>query len=76
MRGPDRHTGYGRRKLVLYHMIIRSNYIIRDHMLTQHNQARLDQTMFYLGRLVTRLVTIIYTGPTGKREGVLVIIGS
>ena len=34
----DGQTGYRRRKLVQNHMIVRSNYTIHIHMLTQHNQ--------------------------------------
>ena len=34
----DGQTGYRRRKLVQTHMIVRSNYTIHVHMLTQHNQ--------------------------------------
>ena len=43
-----RQTGYGRRKLVLYHMIVRSNYTISLHADSAQPRKRMLDTTCYV----------------------------
>ena len=51
----DGQTGYRRHKLVQNHMIVRSNYTIHVHMLTQHNDVRRSHVRVWL---VSNLVSV------------------